>query len=73
MFESGTMSRVEENFRFIETSYRAGKINLLQLVVVQNDLVGAEISFLDALWDYWSARTNLEFAIGTDLDKLVKP
>jgi cobalt-zinc-cadmium efflux system outer membrane protein len=73
MFESGTMSRVEENFRFIETSYRAGKINLLQLVVVQNDLVGAEISYLDALWDYWSARTNLEFAIGADLDKAVKP
>jgi cobalt-zinc-cadmium efflux system outer membrane protein len=73
MFESDTMSRVEENFRFIETTYRAGKINLLQLVVVQNDLVSAELSYLDALWDYWSARTNLEFAIGADLDKAVSP
>ena len=73
IYESDMVSRVEQNFGFIETAYRAGKINLLQLVVVQNDLVRADLSYLDALREYWVARTNLEFAIGTDLNKAVRP
>ena len=73
IYESDMVSRVEQNFGFIETAYRAGKIDLLQLVVVQNDLVRADLSYLDALWEYRVARTNLEFAIGTDLNKAVRP
>lgn len=73
IYESDMAARVEQNFGFIEASYRAGKISLLQLVVVQNDLVRAELSYLDALWEYRAARTGLEFAIGADLDKAVRP
>ncbi len=64
VFEADAVSRIAENFRFIETAYREGKIDLLQLVVVQNDLVSAQFSYLDSLWDYWLAHTALERAAG---------
>ena len=63
----------EENFRFIEIAYREGKIDLLQLVVVQNDLVTAKLSYLDSLWDYWRAWTDLERAVGRPLNEGVMP
>ncbi|MFQ5666193.1 MAG: TolC family protein [Candidatus Binatia bacterium] len=67
VFEAEAVQRIAENFRFIETAYREGKIDLLQLVVVQNDLVTAQFSYLDSLWDYWLARTALERAVGRPL------
>ena len=69
VFEADALSRIAENFRFVETAYREGKIDLLQLVVVQNDLVSAQFSYLDSLWDYWLARTALERAIGQPLEQ----
>lgn len=73
MFQSDTIGRVEENFRFIETAYRAGKINLLQLVVVQNDLVNAELSYLDSLAEFWTSWVGLEYAVGTNLERVARP
>lgn len=69
VFEADAVSRIAENFRFVETAYREGKIDLLQLVVVQNDLVSAQFSYLDSLWDYWLARTALERAVGQPLEQ----
>jgi len=69
VFEADAVSRIAENFRFVETAYREGKIDLLQLVVAQNDLVGAQVSYLDSLWDYWLARTALERAVGQPLEQ----
>jgi cobalt-zinc-cadmium efflux system outer membrane protein len=67
VFETAVLDRAAENFQLIETSYREGKINLLQLVVVQNDLVNAQFSYVDSLENYWLARTALERAVGQDL------
>ena len=69
VFEADAVARIEENFRFIETAYREGKIDLLQLIVVQNDLVSAQFSYLDSLWDYWLGRIALERAIGQPLEQ----
>jgi len=69
VFEADALSRIAENFRFVETAYREGKIDLLQLVVVQHDLVNAQFSYLDSLWDYWLARTALERAVGQPLEQ----
>lgn len=69
VFEADAVSRIAENFRFVETAYREGKIDLLQLVVVQNDLVSAQFSYLDSLWDYWLARTALERAVGQPVEQ----
>jgi len=67
VFEKAVLERATENFQLIETAYKEGKINLLQLVVVQNDLVTAQLSYVDSLAAYWQARTALERATGTDL------
>lgn len=68
VFEADAVDRVAETFRFMETSYREGKIDLLQLIVVQNDLVGARLSYLDSLWDFWLAHVALERAVGRPVE-----
>lgn len=67
VFEKEVLDRAAENFQLMETAYQEGKIDLLQVVVVQNDLVNAQFSYLDSLWNYWLARTALERATGTEL------
>lgn len=67
IFEKDVLGRVEENFRFIETAYREGKIDLLQFVVVQNDLVLAQMSYLDSLTRFRAADVGLERALGGPL------
>ncbi len=67
IFEQDILARAEENFRFIEAAYRAGKIDFLQLVVVQNDLVGAQLSYVDSLAAFRSAEVDLERAVGAPL------
>jgi outer membrane protein TolC len=67
VFEKEVLDRAAENFQLMEIAYREGKIDLLQVVVVQNDLVNAQFSYLDSLWNYWQARTALERATGTEL------
>ena len=67
IFEHDILTRADENFRFIETAYRAGKIDFLQFVVVQNDLVSAQLSYVDSLAAFRDAEVNLERAVGTPL------
>lgn len=69
-FESDAIGKVKDGFALIQTSYRSGKIDLLQLIVVENDLVTANSSYLDSQWDYWVARIAVETATGADLEKL---
>lgn len=64
VFEQDVLARVDENFRFIETAYRAGKIDLFQFIVVQNDLVAAQLSYLDSVARFREAEVNLERAVG---------
>jgi cobalt-zinc-cadmium efflux system outer membrane protein len=67
IFEKDILDRAAENFRFIETAYKAGKIDFLQFVVVQNDLVSAQLSYLDSLAAFREAEVNLEQAVGAPL------
>jgi len=67
VYEQAVLERATENFQLIEAAYREGQINLLQLVVVQTNLLNAQLSYFDALASYWQARTALERATGTDL------
>ncbi|GJL70279.1 MAG: RND transporter [Nitrospirales bacterium] len=64
VFESEVLERIEENFRFIEDAYREGKIGLLQLIVVQDDLIGAQLSYVNSLGQYREAEVNLAQAVG---------
>ena len=67
VFEQAVLERATENFQLIEVAYREGQINLLQLVVVQNNLITAQLSYIDALTAYWQARIALERATDTEL------
>ena len=46
-----------------------GKIDVLQLIVAQNDLITGELSYLDSLLDYAVARVALERAVGRPLEE----
>jgi len=69
VFEAEVLDRIEENFRFIEIAYREGKIGLLQLIVVQDGLITAQLSYVDSLGQFRSAEANLEQAIGGKIRK----
>jgi cobalt-zinc-cadmium efflux system outer membrane protein len=64
IFEADVLGRVEESFRFIEEAYREGKIDLPHFVVVQNDLVMAQLSYLDSLTRFRKAEVGLQRATG---------
>lgn len=67
VFQQTVLDKVEENFRFIEIAYREGKIGLLQFIVVQDDLVRAQLSYLDSLAEFRMTEANLEQATGGTL------
>jgi outer membrane protein, heavy metal efflux system len=67
-FQADAVGRIDESFGFVETAYREGKIDVLQLVVAENDLVAAQLSYLDSLLDYALARVALERAVGQPLE-----
>jgi cobalt-zinc-cadmium efflux system outer membrane protein len=67
IFEHGVLARADENYHFIEIAYRAGKIDFFQFVVVQNDLVGAQLSYVASLAAFRAAEVNLERAVGAPL------
>lgn len=64
VFEAEVLERIDENFRFVEMAYREGKIGLLQLIVVQDDLIVAQLSYVNSLGQYREAEVNLAQAIG---------
>jgi cobalt-zinc-cadmium efflux system outer membrane protein len=73
LFEEDAAGRIRESFLFVETAYRQGKIGLLQLIVAQNDLVAAELSYIESLRDFWAARIALERAVGRPIEKGANP
>ncbi|GJL61772.1 MAG: RND transporter [Nitrospirales bacterium] len=64
VFEAEVLERIDDNFRFIEIAYQEGKIGLLQLIVVQDDLITAQLSYVDSLGQFRAAQTNLAQAVG---------
>lgn len=72
-FEKGATARLEESHRLLETAYREGKVGLLSLIAGQNDLIEAELAYLQGLSDYWSAHVALERAVGRALEEGVVP
>ncbi len=64
VMEASVLDPVKENFGFIETAYAEGKLDLLEFVVVQNDLVEAELTYLEALATFRRAEATLATALG---------
>jgi cobalt-zinc-cadmium efflux system outer membrane protein len=58
------LPRLDENQRLSTSSYRAGEIGLLQLLVVNRQLLDARRDYLDALAEFVQTRIALEAAAG---------
>lgn len=58
------LPRLDENKQLSTTSFRAGEIGLLQLVVVNRQLIDARRDYLDAIAEFMQTRIALEQAAG---------
>ncbi len=62
-----TVSTAETNYRFIERRLTEGVSNPLQLRDASDQLDRSRLNYLQAVYDYLVARSDLETAIGTPL------
>ena len=71
VYDGDVLERMAESYGFVETSYRAGKLDLFQAVVVQNELATAQLASLDALVRLREAAIDLERAVGAPLSEVM--
>jgi len=64
VYDENVLARAAESLDFVEQSYRAGKINLFELAVVENDLVAAQLSYIATALQAREAAIDLESATG---------
>jgi cobalt-zinc-cadmium efflux system outer membrane protein len=60
------MPQVDESLKLNEISYREGKINFIEFLTVQSDLIEIRTAYLNTLLDYNNAIINLETVSGMD-------
>jgi cobalt-zinc-cadmium efflux system outer membrane protein len=64
LFQREVMAQIDENFRLIETAYRERKIDLPQLLVMENNLISANQSYLEVLSSLREAAIQIEEVTG---------
>jgi cobalt-zinc-cadmium efflux system outer membrane protein len=64
------MPQVDENLKLNEISYKEGKINFIEFLTIQKDLLETRAAYLNALLDYNKAVVNLKTVSGMDLISL---
>ena len=64
IYRAGAVDRIDESSKFVEQAYAAGKIGLLELLVLQNDLIEGRAGYADSLWEYRRAQYRVELAVG---------
>lgn len=64
LFQREVIEQIEENFRLLEAAYRERRIDLPRLLIMENDLVAANQSYLDGLASLREAAIQIEEAIG---------
>jgi cobalt-zinc-cadmium efflux system outer membrane protein len=47
LFQKEIIERTEENFKLLEVAYRERKIDFPQVLIMENDLIAANLSYLD--------------------------
>ena len=65
-YRADVVKAMQENMDLVNDSYRAGRIDFLQLVVIRRQALEARREFIDVLEELNSARAELELAIGGD-------
>ena len=64
LFQREVIEQTDENFRLLEAAYRERKIDLPRLLIMENDLITANQSYLDVLLSLREAAIQIEEATG---------
>lgn len=64
LFQRQVIEQTEENFRLLEAAYRERKIDLPRLLIMENDLITANQSYLDVLLSLREAAIRLQEVTG---------
>ena len=64
LFQREVIEQIDENFRLLEAAYRERRIDLPRLLVMENDLVTANQSYLDVLSSLREAAIQIEEVTG---------
>lgn len=63
-YRGDVVKAMQENMELVNDSYRAGRIDFLQLVVIRRQALEARREYIDVLEELSGARAELELAIG---------
>jgi outer membrane protein len=58
------VEQARENYRLVRARYRAGDATPTEITDAEATLTRAEESYLNARYDYWTALSRLEYAVG---------
>jgi outer membrane protein, heavy metal efflux system len=64
LFQREIIERTEENFKLLEAAYRERKIDLSQALIMENDLIAANLSYLDTSLALREAAIKLQEVTG---------
>lgn len=67
LFQREVIEQIDENFRLLEAAYRERRIDLPRLLVMENDLVVANQSYLDVLSSLREAAIQIEEVTGGEV------
>ncbi len=64
LFQKEIIARTEENFKLLEAAYRERKIDFPQVIVMENDLIAANLAYLDTALALREAAIKLQEVSG---------
>jgi cobalt-zinc-cadmium efflux system outer membrane protein len=64
LFQREIIERTEENFKLLEAAYRERKIDFPQVLIMENDLIAANLSYLDTSLALREAAIRLQEVVG---------
>ena len=64
LFQKEIIERIEENFKLLEAAYRERKIDFPQVLIMENDLISANLSYLDTSLALREAAIKLQEVTG---------
>jgi outer membrane protein TolC len=64
LFQKEINERTEENFKLLEAAYRERKIDFPQALIMENDLIAANLSYLDTSLALRDAAIRLQEVAG---------
>ncbi len=64
LFQKEIIERTEENFKLLESAYRERKIDFSQVLVMENDLIAANLAYLDTSLALREAAIKLQEVTG---------